>query len=451
MHKHTMTKYNKLTLAAAAVAATLACTTTTALAQSADALIDKLVDKGILSVKEANDLREESDKGFTTAYSVKNGMPEWVTALKFNGDFRGRYESFSYENGTTPDRSRFRYRARFGVTAMLKDNFEVGIRLGSGDVDGGVPTGGIDPISQNQTFQNNASKKGIFLDLAYGKWTPLNTPEWTGSVTAGKMENPFVFPSTLMFDKDYTPEGAALELAWRANDHHTLKFTGAGYVLDELGADSNDPFVMAAQLRWDALWSSHFSSSLGVSLWDLVAPENLGTAAVPNIGSGNTRTAGGALVNDYRPVQVDAALTYTMDKFPLYPVAFPITAFGEYMHNPGASDRNNAYTLGLTFGKSGKKGTWDLSYQYRNLEGDAWYEEFTESDFGANYLTAPTGGSTGYRPGTNLRGSILRAQYSPYDALTLGVTYWLTDLINESPAGSKSGAGRLQVDAVLKF
>ena len=81
-----MTKYSKLTLAAAAVA-TLACTSTTALAQSADALIDKLVDKGVLTVKEANDLREESDKGFTTAYSVKSGMPEWVTALKFNGDF----------------------------------------------------------------------------------------------------------------------------------------------------------------------------------------------------------------------------------------------------------------------------------------------------------------------------------------------------------------------------
>lgn len=445
-----MTKYSKLTLAAAAVAA-LACTSTTALAQSADALIDKLVDKGVLTVKEANDLREEADKNFTTAYSVKSGMPEWVTALKFNGDVRGRYESFTYENEGTPGRDRFRYRTRFGITATLKDNFEVGIRLGSGDLDGGVPTGGIDPVSNNQSLQNNGSKKGIFLDLAYGKWTPLNTPEWTGSVTAGKMENPFVFPSTMVFDKDYTPEGAALELAYRASDQHTLKFTGAGYVLDELSTDANDPFVAGAQLRWDAAWAPHFSSSMGVSYWGITAGQNLGNGAVPNLGSGNTRGTNGVLASNFTPIQVDAALTYTMDKFPLYPLAFPITVFGEYIDNTSASDKNIGYAGGLTFGKSGKKGTWDVSYQYRNLEGDAWYEEFTESDFGANYLTAPAGGSTGYRPGTNVRGHILKAQYSPYDSLTLGVTYWLTDLIDENPAGSKGGAGRLQVDAVLKF
>lgn len=445
-----MTKYSKLTLAAAAVA-TLACTSTTALAQSADALIDKLVDKGILTVKEANEMREEADKGFTTAYSVKSGMPEWVTALKFNGDFRGRYENFSFENDATRGRDRFRYRARFGFTAVLKDNFEVGLRLGSGDLDGGVPTGGIDPISNNQSLQNNGSKKGIFLDLAYGKWTPLNTPEWTGSMTAGKMENPFVFPSTMMFDKDYTPEGAAVELAFRPSAEHTLKFTGGGYVLDELGADSNDPYVAGAQLRWDAAWSSHFASSLGVSMWGVAAEQNLGNAAVPNINSGNIRGTNGVLVSDFTPIQADASLTYTMAKFPMYPAAFPITAFGEYIHNPGASDRNNGYALGLTFGKSGKRGTWDLGYQYRHLESDAWYEEFTESDFGANYITAPAGGSSGYRAGTNVKGHVIRAQYSPYDSLTLGITYWLTDLIDESPAGSRSGSGRLQVDAALKF
>ncbi|MEY4384805.1 MAG: hypothetical protein RLY20_88, partial [Verrucomicrobiota bacterium] len=428
----------------------IACTSSTALAQSADALIDKLVDKGILSVKEANDLREESDKGFTTALSSKNGMPEWVTALKFNGDFRGRYESFNYENGAV-GRDRFRYRARFGFTAAIRDQLEVGLRLGSGDLDGGVPTGGIDPISNNQTLQNNASKKGIFLDLAYAKWSPLNTPDWSGVLTVGKMENPFVFPSTMMFDKDYTPEGGAVELTYRLNPEHTLKFTGGGFVLDELSGDSNDPFLAGAQLRLDSAWSSHWSSSLGVSYFGITASGNLGNGAVPNINSGNTRTAGGALVYDYTPLQADASLTYTMDKFPLYPAACPITAFGEYIQNTSASANDVGYAFGVTIGKSGKKGLWDLSYQYRNLEADAVYEEFTESDFGGNYLTAPAGGNTGYRSGTNVRGHIIKAQYSPYDSLTLGITYWITDLINESPAGSQSGAGRLQVDAAIKF
>ena len=66
-------------------------------AQSSDALINKLVDKGVLTVKEANDLREETDKDFNSAYSVKSGMPDWVNSLKFNGDLRGRYESITVE------------------------------------------------------------------------------------------------------------------------------------------------------------------------------------------------------------------------------------------------------------------------------------------------------------------------------------------------------------------
>src|SRR5882724_9772429 len=86
--------------------------TLTARSQSADALIDKLVEKGILSVKEANDLREETEKNFNQAYSVKSGMPDWVSALKLNGDFRGRYEGFYSENRAFVDRSRLRYRVR---------------------------------------------------------------------------------------------------------------------------------------------------------------------------------------------------------------------------------------------------------------------------------------------------------------------------------------------------
>src|SRR5437660_8546833 len=106
---------------------------TGAMAQSSDALLDKLVEKGILTTKEANELKEETDKGFTTAYQVKSGMPDWVTALKFNGDFRGRFEGFYADNPAFVDRNRFRYRVRFGATATLLDDFEIGLRLSSAD------------------------------------------------------------------------------------------------------------------------------------------------------------------------------------------------------------------------------------------------------------------------------------------------------------------------------
>lgn len=457
-------KRNSLKWAAAA-AGTLASAicATNVQSQSADALLDKLVDKGILTPKEANELRDESDAGFRKAYQVKSGMPDWVTAFKVNGDFRARYENFNSENdsdrrndGTLNnnafiDRSRFRYRLRLGMVASIKDNFEVGLRLSSSEASGGF---GGDPISGNTTMQDNGSKKFVYLDLAYGKWSFINTKAVTGAITVGKMENPFLF-SDAVFDNDYTPEGLGLNLTYRVNDQHSFKFNAGGFMLDELSGDSEDPYLYGAQVRWDATWNAHLSSSAGIAALNLVHSQQLTNGAVPAVNRGNTRNAGtGALAFHYNPVIVDAALTYTfVDGIPFYKAAFPIKLAGEYMNNTAADDRNQAWQAGVTFGKSGKKGLWEVSYRWKELQGDAWYEELTDSDFGAFYQgTLPNSGSgTGYGSGTNVRGHIAKFSYSPYDALTLGITYFRTTAINEVPVGSVSDMSRLQVDASLKF
>ncbi len=98
-------------------------------AQSSDALIDKLVDKGILTVKEAQDLRDEADKNFTTAFQTKTGMPDWVTGYKLSGDVRGRFEGFYGDNPLFTDRNRLRYRVRFGIAATLLDDFGEPVRV----------------------------------------------------------------------------------------------------------------------------------------------------------------------------------------------------------------------------------------------------------------------------------------------------------------------------------
>lgn len=437
-------------LAATTVAAALYGNNATA--QSADALLDKLVDKGVLSVKEANELREESDAGFRKSYQVRSGMPDWVNSLKINGDFRGRYENFASGNDAFVDRSRFRYRLRLGMVATMKDNFEVGLRLTSSE-----PTGsfGGDSISGNTTFQDNGSKKFVYIDLAYGKWTFVNTKSFSESITIGKMENPFTF-SDMVFDNDYTPEGAGYNVNYQINDVHSLKLNAGAFVLDELSGDSKDPWMYGAQVRWDAKWNNKLASTAGFAALNLVNENSLTNGAVPAINRGNTRNAGtGALANNYNPIVADAALTYTFeDGIPIfYAAPFPIKFAGEYMNNLAASDRETAWSLGITFGKSGKRRLWEIGYRYKDLGGDAWYEEFTDSDFGAYYEAGfpNSGSSSGYGSGTNVRGHVVKAAYTPFDALTLGITYFRTQLINESPAGSKSDMSRLQVDAVWKF
>jgi hypothetical protein len=184
---------------------------------------------------------------------------------------------------------------------------------------------------------------------------------------------------------------------------------------------------------------------------------------VPNINRGNTRTSippagtrpgfGGELVHSFNPIVFDAGIVYSLEAAPLYAGPFPIRVGGMYLHNPAASDRNTGWQAGIQFGKAGKKGQWDLSYRYKVLEADVWWEEVVDSDFGAFYQASLPGSGVGagYGPGTNVKGPIVRANYSLYDSLTLGLSYFRTELIDAVPSDSDSDMGRLQVYAVWKF
>lgn len=436
--------------------------TSTGQAQTSDALLNKLVQKGILTRQEADELKKETDAGFDKAYRVRAGLPDWVTSLRLHGDLRGRVEGFMTENDSGSgaaavdhDRWRLRYRLRVGMVATLQDQLELGFRLTSSEAAGGF---GGDPISSNTTFQDNGSKKFLYIDTAYGKWTPINSEPWKLSGTFGKMENPFTV-SSMIFDNDYTPEGAALVSSYSVNKEHTLKMVGGYYWLDEVaqGEDANnDAFLFGAQVRWDGKWTSTLETSFGLSAFALSDERTLNNGAVPNVNVGNTRAADGSLVNDYSALVVDAVVTYWLEKAPLYKGKFPVRLAGTYSHNPDASTDDDAYEAGLFLGKSGKKQTWEISHRWRRQEADSWYEELTESDFGAfrEVALANSGAGTGYRSGTGVQGHIFKASYSPYDALTLGISYYLTELIDPPRVAGReteSDMHRIQVDAIWKF
>ncbi len=450
------------------VAAILAAGGLSVSAQSSDVLLNKLIQKGILSEQEAADVKKETAAGFDKAYTSKTGLPDWVTQLKFSGDMRARYEMFRFDNddpgvaAPNKPRDRMRYRFRLGAAVTMKENFELGFRLTSSEPsDDG--TGG-DAISQNTTLQNNGSKKFVYFDTAYGKWTPVKTDSWLLSGTIGKMDNPFTL-SEMLFDHDYTPEGAAVQVAYNINSKNSLKFTGGYFLLDEInqGANaSNDPFMLGAQLRYDAKLAPNLSGTLGVAWLAMSEAANLTNGAVANINVGNTRdNKTGALVNDYYPVIVDAALTYSIEKTGFYPGSLPIRIGGEFMHNPGAHENNQGWWVGAFLGKAAKKNTWELSYRYKYLENDAWYEEFVDSDYGAYYATAPLNGvgqsgkKTGSFNGTGVDGHIVKAVYALSDSFTIGATWFYTGLIEsqdaKTHANQESGQHRIQLDAIWKF
>jgi hypothetical protein len=457
---------------AASVAAAVAGGTT-GYAQSSDALIDKLVDKGILTPKEANELREEVDKDFTRAYQAKSGLKDWVTAFRVGGDFRLRYDHIdAYDDPAGfSSRDRYRFRIRYGATAVLFDNLEVGLRLASGVIDG-------NPISRNQTMQDNSSLKAIGIDQAYGRFTAIRSSLLEASLTIGKMPNPFVF-SDLVFDEDYTPEGLAVNANFLLGEAHALKFAGGAFPLDEISTSSSDPFMFGAQARLDSKWTPHLDTSFGVALLSIWHDDKLRgsfsttssnavffidglgntnfvgfstsssttAATVPDINRGNTRS-GGFLTGTFNPIVADAAVTFTLESFPfMYTGPFPIRVAGDFIFNPALDDANKGYTVGVTFGKSGKKKTWDITYRYKYLEADAWYEEVVDSNSGVIHSGSPPA----YFAGTNIKGHMFKLQYSPFDSVTLAATYHLYRMIDESSFADSSEAGRLMVDFVWRF
>jgi len=137
----------------------------------------------------------------------------------------------------------------------------------------------------------------------------------------------------------------------------------------------------------------------------------------------------------------------------MYPGAFPVKVGAEYVHNAGASSSatdNEAWSAGIKLGKASKKHTWELSYTYKWLGADAWWEELVDSDTGAYYSTAypNSGQGSGYRSGTNVKGHVFKLAYAPYNSLTLSAKAFLMERI-DAPADSQ--ATRLQVDAQWKF
>lgn len=442
-------KYIKLTVAGALASAALG---TFAQAQSADALVNKLVEKGILTTDEAKQLREEASKEAAGKHSITSGMPDWVTSFKIGGDFRGRFEDFTADNSAYTDRVRLRYRLRLGATVTFKENLEMGLRFASADPAPGTGFGG-NPVSNNTTLQDNGTKKFLYIDAAYGRWRPIHDGDWQVVTTIGKMDQPFQ-TSSMVFDPDYTPEGAAGQVGYKVNDHHSLRFNTAAFVLDELPGSTQDPFLFGGQIFWDAKWSSRVGSSIGVTALSLVNRMGLPNSAVSNVNDGNTRDANGNLAYNFNPIVASAGATYKFDHAPLYRGQFPVKLGGEYLNNPAAPSANEGWWAGVTFGQAGRKGTWEVSYRYQRLEADAWYEELVDDDNGA-YYQAPVAGSGfpggGIRGGTNVKGHLVKASYVLADPLIVSLTAYFNELIQPSPANSQSEAIHFMADLMWKF
>lgn len=407
-------------------------------------LIHKLVNKGVLSREEAREIREDVAKEQAkiekyqtedTQDTLKKTLSSMLAKAKWSGDLRIRHETQRRQPAV--DRNRERFRLRFGFVTKPMDQLEIGVRLATG--------ASGDPTSTNQSFASTFDKKAIFVDQAYGKYTPW---EWV-SVIGGKMENPYVtIPEGIVWDSDVTPEGLAVQLKSPKPIPVLDEFLSVkpfvnvgGFVISELSNDHGDPGVAGYQGGLDiALPWEGWNFQPTVTYYNFMGIAGINTANITASPAGNTTVTQGAATK----FAADYNLMSWAGKLSIPSVlGQPVALVGDYTYNEDNRvsdpddtniDDDGAYTAGIEVGKVTEKfGSWKAFYFRKRIETDATFGALTDSDFGGG--------------GTNHKGHILGIQFGLNKYASLGIKYIRTDEIERT----QNRFDTFQADLQMKF
>lgn len=362
-----------------------------------DVLLQKLVEKGVLSSSEAQEVRTETNEEIAKQKKVtdventelaKKAMPDWVKNIKLKGDFRLRYQ-YQHTNDALNDRHRARIRLRLGVEGKVNDKLNVGVGLATGLSDGSADAA----RSTNATLENGFSKKPIALDYAYAKYAPY---EWL-EIIGGKFANPLWRPTDMVWDSDINPEGGSINLKKKMSDQLDLFLNTGIFVLDESNSagQNDDPMMYVFQpgFNYKATDKVSVKGAFSVNNSSNVKGRILNGTASTN------STLGSGLKYDFivlePAVQVDIKKPFDFLSVPVLGDVENLSLIAQYVNNTIPSDENNGFALGFKMGdkKVEKFGDWQFKYIYTMLEKDAVLDILPDSDryFGRTGIRAHEG------------------------------------------------------------
>jgi polyhydroxyalkanoate synthesis regulator phasin len=360
-----------------------------------DILLEKLVDKGVLTGAEAQQVKYETQEQVKkeVATGKSESLPAWLQNIKLKGDLRLRYQYAHTKNDgdVQKDVNIGRVRMRLGLEAKINEKLMAGI---------GIATGSGDPRSTNITFGNTkyegsggagySTKMDIKLDYAYAKYSALPWLELVG----GKMLLGDVFwePTDLIWDTDITPEGGVLGFKKSISNTALFMKTGALVVQDDTSNTSDPAMAYIIQAGADQKINDSLSLKGAFTMYNfsnIKGATSSGKSSGTN--TGNVTKGSSAYTYDYN--MLNPALELSI-KDPFKAVGLGIEKlkfFGEYVKNPAAPDKNTGFSMGFQFGndKVKKWGDWQVKYIYAMLEKDAVLDVLPDSD---RY-----GGKTGMR------------------------------------------------------
>ncbi|MFH1458772.1 MAG: putative porin [Candidatus Omnitrophota bacterium] len=396
-------------------------------------LVDKLVEKDVLTPVDAQILLDETQTAVAKEIAEgKSGtLPGWIQTMTFKGDLRLRYQTeeqdtISASSTTTAKRERARVRFRLGAEAKVTKDWEVNFGLASGSTD---------PRSTNQTFQDNFASKGIMLDYAYGTYALNNNIDIRG----GKIElkKTLWLISDLLWDGDINPEGVFVNGNLVLNSSAELFLNTGYFIIDEVSAGAEPSlFTIQPGVKWDV--SEAVTLKTSINYYAFNSLDGFRYSNIVDGGSTNTTsTTPASFKYDYDSMGFSTELGMNLqedaevDEFINY-----VSLFGDYIKNSDPAENNTGYLTGVKFGDKKVKdpNTWQAKALYRKLEKDAWVDFLPDSDF--------LGGIT------DAKGYELIFNYALAKNVILGFDYYKS---KTDTASTKKEQDLLQVDLLLKF
>jgi hypothetical protein len=242
---------------------------------------------------------------------------------------------------------------------------------------------------------------------------------------AGKMKNPFlaVGRNQMIWDHDLNPEGIAAQYSRKFGTAEF--FANASWFWIAERAAGKDNFLLGGQAGVKKT-AGAVDAILGASLFDYANAKGLATFYDATKSFGNSVDAKKCYLYDYRVAEIFGEVVLNR--------SIPLGLHLDYASNIASDVKDNAaYLIGLSVGKTSRKGSMAGRVMYRSVERDAVVGAFSDSDFGGG--------------GTDNKGVVVQYDYQYAKNATANVTYFM------NTAGLKNGIDyhRLQIDVNVKF
>ncbi len=350
-----------------------------AYAGEVDILLQKLVEKGVLTGAEAQQVKietqEQVKKEVATGKSAS--LPGWVQNIKLKGDLRLRYQ-YHHEkaaNDYAKDTHIGRIRTRLGLEGKVNDKLMAGV---------GIATSSSgDPRSTNITFGKEdsgaSSKMGVRLDYAYAKYMPK---PWL-SFVGGKMllADTLWEPTDLIWDTDITPEGAVVRFDKTLGKARLFMNTSAFIEDDDDSSTTNPTMGYFTQPGFSYNLTDKLDLKSAVTFYYFNTKNNPFPTSSWYKSSSNTKSGANWKYN-FR--LLSPALEFGI-KEPFKVIGLNIEKlkfFSEFVNNFAAEKKNTGFSAGFQFGndKIEKWGDWQFKYIYAMLGQDSVPDIFPDSD-----------------------------------------------------------------------